>query len=74
MFALTAVKWRATSSLPRPPCTSNHCRAEAAYYPADKTLIVINNTEACVETTVSLPDGNWLNVSLAPLETKEIAL
>ncbi|MBR3108067.1 MAG: 1,3-beta-galactosyl-N-acetylhexosamine phosphorylase [Clostridia bacterium] len=56
------------------PYITGDCRAEAAYYPADKTLIVINNTEACVETTVSLPDGNWLNVSLAPLETKEIAL
>ncbi|MBR5110017.1 MAG: 1,3-beta-galactosyl-N-acetylhexosamine phosphorylase [Clostridia bacterium] len=56
------------------PYITGDCRAEAAYYPASKTLIVVNNAPECVETTVSLPDGNWLNVSLMPLETKEIAL
>ena len=47
---------------------------EAAYYPESRTLIVINNATEYVETTVSLPDENWLDVTLAPMETKEIIL
>ena len=56
------------------PYISGDCRVEAAYYPASRTLIVINNANEYVETTVSLPDDNWLDVTLAPMETKEIIL
>ena len=56
------------------PYVTGDCRAEAAYYPDARVLVVVNNAEEYVETSVSLPDGNWLTVSLLPLETKEIAL
>ena len=56
------------------PYITGDCRAEAAYYPENNTLVVINNAHETVETSVSLPDNNWLNVSLAPMETKEINL
>ena len=56
------------------PYISGDCRVEAAYYPESRTLIVINNADEYVETTVSLPDENWLDVTLAPMETKEIIL
>ena len=56
------------------PYITGDCRAEAAWYPAGRTLVVINNSHETVETTVSLPDNNWLNVTLAPMETKEINL
>lgn len=56
------------------PYITGDCRAEAAWYPAGRTLVVINNSHETVDTTVSLPDNNWLNVTLAPMETKEINL
>ena len=56
------------------PYVSGDCRVEAAYYPESRTLIVINNAQEYVETTVSLPDDNWLDVALSPMETKEIIL
>ena len=56
------------------PYITGDCRAEAAYYPASRALIVINNAAEAVETSVSLPDNNWLDVTLAPMETKEITL
>ncbi len=56
------------------PYISSDCRVEAAYYPHSRTLVVVNSSNETVETTVSLPDSNWLNVILNPMETKEIAL
>ena len=56
------------------PYISGDCRVEAAYYPHSRTLVVINNSGETVETSVSLPDSNWLNVILTPMETKEITL
>ncbi len=56
------------------PYITGDCRTEAAYYPSSKTLIVINNSQNYLETSVSLPDDNWLSVSLSPMETKEISL
>ena len=56
------------------PYIASDCRVEAAYYPQSRTLVVINNANETVETTVSLPDNNWLNVILTPMETKEITL
>jgi len=56
------------------PYITDDCRAEAAYYPASRALIVINNADEPVDTFVSLPDGEGLAVSLKPLETKEISL
>ena len=56
------------------PYIASDCRVEAAYYPHNRTLVVINNADETVETSVTLPDSNWLNVILAPMETKEITL
>ena len=56
------------------PYITSDCRVETAYYPASSALIVINNAADMVETSVSLPNGNWLEVTLDPLETKEISL
>ena len=56
------------------PYVTGDCRAEAAYYPHSRTLVVVNSSNETVETTVSLPDSNWLNVILTPMETKEIVL
>ena len=56
------------------PYIPSDCRVEAAYYPHNRTLVVINNADEAVDTDLSLPDGNWMNVSLSPMETKEIAL
>ena len=64
----------ATGLTDQAPYISGDCRVEAAYYPESRTLIVINNATEYVETTVSLPDENWLDVTLAPMETKEIIL
>ncbi len=56
------------------PYITDDYRAEAAYYPASRTLIIVNDTEEAVSAHVSLPDGGALPVSLEPLETKEISL
>ena len=56
------------------PYITGDSRAEAAYYPHSRSLVIINNASETVETTVSLPDSNWLNVILTPMETKEIVL
>ena len=56
------------------PYIASDCRVEAAYYPHNRTLVVINNADETVETSVTLPDSNWLNVILTPMETKEITL
>ena len=56
------------------PYVTGDCRAEAAYYPASRTLIVINNAAETVDTSVSLPDSGWLGVTLAPLETKVLSI
>ncbi len=56
------------------PYISGDCRVEAAYYPQSRTLIVINNAPETVQTSVSLPEGNWVDVIMAPMETKEITL
>ena len=42
---------------------------EAAWFPADKTLVVINNSEAPCTTTVKTPEG-VVAVELEGLETK----
>ncbi len=57
----------------RAPYVADDYRAEAAYYPAGRALIVINNADEPVQCAVHTPDGNVF-VSLDPLETKEIPL
>lgn len=64
----------ATNLTDAAPYISGDCRLEAAYYPHSRTLVVVNSSNETVETTVSLPDSNWLNVILTPMETKEIVL
>ena len=54
------------------PYITSDCRAEAAYYPASRALVVVNNADEPVETVVSLPGGASARVALQPLETKFI--
>ena len=62
-----------TGQAGKAPYLPDDCRAEAAYYPADRTLIVINNAEEEVSCSVSTP-GQPLKLTLKPLETKIISL
>ncbi len=55
------------------PYLTSDPRAEAAYYPADRVLVVINNAEEDVETAVSLPEGS-IHMAMGPLETCRIQL
>ncbi|MBQ6233521.1 MAG: 1,3-beta-galactosyl-N-acetylhexosamine phosphorylase [Clostridia bacterium] len=48
---------------------AGHPLVEAAWYPADSTLAILNNSGEAIETTVSCPGGS-VKVSLAPLETR----
>ncbi|MDO4867484.1 MAG: 1,3-beta-galactosyl-N-acetylhexosamine phosphorylase [Clostridia bacterium] len=48
-------------------------RVEAAYFPVDKTLVAMNNSEQPVETTV-LTDEGELRLALSPLEMKFVLL
>lgn len=52
---------------------TDDARAEAAYYPADRILAVMNNTADSFTCSVSLPEGR-IPVTLAPAEMKEIRL
>lgn len=56
------------------PWICDRAGAEAAYYPADKVLLVMNATDEKLECSVRLPDGNALPVSLESGETKEIEI
>ena len=57
----------------RAPYLPEDARAEAAYYPSDRVLVVVNNADETVETRVTLPEGD-MAVTLQPMETKEIQL
>ena len=46
---------------------------EAAWFPADRTLVVINNSEEPRTTRIKTPDGK-VTVSLDALETKIMPL
>ena len=46
---------------------------EAAWFPADRTLVVINNSEEPRTTRIKTPDGE-VTVSLDALETKIMPL
>jgi len=48
---------------------SNMAEVEAAWFPADETLVVFNNRNTPVETKISCPAG-LVTLSLAPLETR----
>ena len=52
---------------------SDSALVEAAYYPADRTLVALNNSEEPVSATIALPDGS-LDVTLNPMETRMIQL
>ena len=47
----------------------DHPLAEAAYYPADRALAVLNNSDQPLTTAVSCPGGR-IEVTLDPLETR----
>ncbi len=55
------------------PYLSGDPRVEAAYYPRSQTLLVINNADEAVSTSVQLK-GRRLDVSLQPMETKEFSI
>ncbi|MBP3636044.1 MAG: 1,3-beta-galactosyl-N-acetylhexosamine phosphorylase [Clostridia bacterium] len=52
---------------------SDNALVEAAWYPADRTLVAINNAEESITATIATPDGPQC-LTLAPLETKMIKL
>ncbi len=57
-----------TGSDARPAGFSDHAMVEAAWFPADSTLLVMNSAEEPVEATIACPKGD-VRVRLAPLET-----
>jgi len=46
-------------------------RVEAAYFPADKTIVALNNAKIPIETTILTDEGEH-KFALAPLEMKFI--
>ena len=52
---------------------SDSALVEAAYYPADRTLVALNNSDEPVSASIALPDGS-LDVTLTPMETRMIQL
>lgn len=52
---------------------SDRAEVETAWYPVDKTLILFNNAEEDVESTIATPDGA-LMVTLKPMETRIMKL
>ena len=52
---------------------SDSAHVETAYYPADATLVVLNNREAETQTVVSTPNGEIV-LKLAPMETRLLTL
>ena len=55
------------------PYLAGDARVEAAWYPASRVLVAVNNASETVETEITLPEGS-LRLCLAPMETKEISL
>ncbi len=53
------------------PYVAADARADAAYFPNDGTLVVLNNADEPLTTTVALPSGD-MTVSLAPMEMKTV--
>ena len=62
-----------TGMQPADLCLSDRACVETAYYPADNTLIVLNNAEEAVEAVIHTPNGD-LTVSLSPMETRIMPL
>lgn len=52
---------------------SDNALVESAYYPADKTLVALNNSEEAVKASIQLPEGK-IDVELQPMETRMIQL
>ena len=52
-------------------CLSDRPDVETAWFPADRTLVVVNGQEAPVSTVIHTPDGE-LSLSLEPMETRMI--
>ena len=52
---------------------SDSALVEAAWYPADRVLVALNNAEETVSARIHTPDGD-MPVTLAPLETRMIKL
>jgi len=62
-----------TGVQPEEICLSDCAAVETAYFPADNTLAVINNSETSVDTVIRTPNGP-LALTLSPLETKLMQL
>lgn len=52
---------------------SDNAQVEAAWYPADRVLVAINNAETEMQANIHTPQGD-VAVRLAPLETKMMTL
>ena len=52
---------------------SDNALVESAYYPADKMLVALNNSEEAVKASIQLPEGK-IDVELQPMETRMIQL
>lgn len=52
---------------------SDNALVETAWYPADNMLVLFNNAQNAVNTTIFTPNGE-VKISLNPMETKLIAL
>lgn len=52
-----------------PAALCGHPLAEAAWFPADHTLVALNNADETITTTVRCPAGE-IALTLAPLETR----
>ena len=52
---------------------SDNALVESAYYPADNTLVALNNSEETVKASIQLPEGR-IDVELQPMETRMIKL
>ena len=58
-----------TGADPTAAAVSDDPLVECAWFPASRTLVVLNNREAETETTIRYPEGS-VRLRLAPLETR----
>ncbi len=57
----------------RAAAVSDQAMVECAFFPADDTLVILNNADEPVEATIACPKGD-VTVSLKPLETRIMAV
>jgi hypothetical protein len=60
-----AIYWAAAREREFSTWLCSNLNTECAYYAGKKTLVVVNNTSQPQTTSVTAPDGNCIEVSLA---------